>query len=66
MDLKENKSQIIAKFLTRKNNTLIFISDNKPIHLQFPYQNTKLLLSKDVDYMLETINGKVTIHKWVE
>ena len=64
--LTENKSQIKAKFLTRKNNTLIFVSDGKPIHLEFPYQNAELLLAKDADYMLETVNGKVTIYKWIE
>jgi len=66
MELTENKSQIKAKFLTRKNNTLIFVSNGKPIHLEFPYQNAELLLAKDADYMLETVNGKVTIYKWIE
>jgi len=61
------QEQTIAKFFQRKNNTLIFITnDNKRINLKFPYSGVKVNLNKDENYMLENINGQITIHKWTE
>jgi len=59
--------QVKAEYFQRKNNTLVFKTENnKNIFLKMPYQRIKLNLNKGEIYMLENTNGNITINKWIE
>lgn len=59
--------QIKAEYFQRKNSSLVFIAENKElIYLKIPFNGVKVNLNKGEIYMLENINGTLTINKWVE